>query len=136
MPETIFHVALAVNDLEKARGFYMETLGCKERSDTSGTTYSVINFYGAQLVIIEAPEQVGSDKSESYNEPAQHFGIIMDWKAWHSLAAELRVKGVKFLIEPNIKDHPHIGEVGNMFLADPSGNCVEFKSYKDQSMVL
>lgn len=136
MSETIFHVALAVDDLDKARGFYLDTLGCKERSDTSGATYSVINFYGAQLVIIESPEQVRSDGSENHDEPARHFGIIMDWEPWHSLADELRVKGVKFLVEPNVKDHPHIGKVGNMFLKDPAGNAVEFKSYKDRSMVL
>jgi len=121
MPEPIFHVAIAVDDLKKARDFYMGTLGCTERADTVGRGHAVINFFGAQLVAIE---------------PYKHFGIIMDWDDWHALKDKLTRQGVNFSVQPNVKMHKSIGEVGSMFIADPSGNYVEFKSYRDRSRVL
>ena len=136
MADPIFHVALAVDDIQAARTFYLDTLGCRERSDTSGAHFSVINFHGAQLVLIEAPDQVEPSKADPSVEPYKHFGLIMDWDDWHELVAELRAKGVTFRIEPNIKDHDGIGKVGNLFLADPAGNYLEFKSYQDRSKVL
>jgi len=136
MKELIYHTALAVDDIQKARRFYLETLDCQERADTSGEGFSVINFFGAQLVLIEAPEQVERSHDDPSIEPYKHFGIIMDWDDWHELVDKLKAKQVQFRIEPNIKDHADIGKVGNLFLADPSGNFVEFKSYQDKSMVL
>ena len=64
MADPIFHVALAVDDIQAARTFYLDTLGCRERSDTSGADFSVINFHGAQLVLIEAPDQVEPSKAD------------------------------------------------------------------------
>lgn len=136
MKELIYHTALAVDDIHAARAFYLETLGCRERTDTSGENFSVINFFGSQLVLIEAPDQVEPSHDDATVEPYKHFGIIMDWQDWHDLVDTLKAKKVNFRIEPNIKDHEGIGKVGNMFLADPSGNFVEFKSYHDKSMVL
>jgi len=136
MKDVIYHTALAVDDIKQARAFYLDTLGCKERSDTSGENFSVINFFGSQLVLIEAPDQVEPSHDDPTIEPYKHFGLIMDWDDWHELVDTLKAKGVDFRIEPNIKDHEGIGKVGNMFVTDPSGNFVEFKSYQDKSMVL
>ena len=60
----------------------------------------------------------------------------MDWDDWNALVEDLRGKGVAFRIAPNVKDHDDIGTVGNMFVADPAGNYLEFKSYKDKSKIL
>ncbi len=136
MPEPIFHIAIAVDDLKKAREFYMGTLGCTERADTVGRGQAVINFFGAQLVAIEAPDQVEKSNDQEGYEPYKHFGIIMDWDEWHALVDRLKAKGVAFRTEPKIRDHKTIGEVGNLFLADPSGNYVEFKSYRNRARVL
>ena len=135
MRDPIFHVAFAVDDLSSARDFYLCTLGCKERTDTSGESYAVINFFGAQMVLIEAPGEVELSKADPSVEPYKHFGLIMNWEDWNDLADELRAKNVEFRIGPNVKEHPHIGTVGNMFVADPAGNYLEFKSYKDKSKI-
>ena len=137
MPQPpIFHVAIAVNDLAETRRFYVDDLGCTERTDTSTDEYAVINFHGAQLVAIEAPDQVEKIPDGVASEPIKHFGMIMDWDDWHAMADRLKAAKTDFLIEPNVKSHDGIGEVGNMFLRDPSGNNLEFKSYKDRSKVL
>lgn len=136
MPEPIFHVAIAVDDLEKARAFYTGTLGCTERADTVGKGQAVINFFGAQLVAIEAPDQVEKSAEQEGYEPYKHFGVIMDWDEWHALADRLAAQGVPFRSAPKVRNHRNIGEVGNMFLTDPAGNYIEFKSYRDRSKVL
>ena len=136
MQTPIFHIAIAVNDLAATRRFYIDDLGCTERTDTSTGEYAVINFHGDQLVAIEAPDQVEQIPDGVGMDPVKHFGIIMDWDDWHAMADRLKAAGTDFLIEPSVKDHDGIGEVGNMFLRDPSGNNIEFKSYKDKSMIL
>ena len=44
-------------------------------------------------------------------------------------------KGVKFLIEPYIRFKGEVGEQATMFFLDPSGNALEFKSFKDPEML-
>ena len=136
MKNPIFHVALAVENISEAREFYKNTLNCSERKDASGESFSVFNFYGAQLVLIEDPEQIEKHNLDQEIEPVKHFGIIMDWDEWHSLVEVLRLKKINFRVEPNIVDHDNVGKVGNMFVADPSGNFIEFKTYKDSSKIL
>ena len=138
MQENIFHVALAVNDLSKTIVFYTNILGCKERIDAKGEFYSVIYFFGSQLVLIEAPEQTEKKfkMNKLFIEPVKHFGLIMSWDKWHILAHELEKNNAEFLIPPNIKEHENLGKVANMFLSDPSNNNIEFKSYEDRTKVI
>ncbi len=135
MQDAVFHVAFAVDDLAQARDFYVNTLGCRERPSEEDKGYAVVNFFGAQMVLIEAPDEVEPSKADPGVEPYKHFGLIMDWEDWNTLANKLRSKGIAFRIEPNVKDHADIGTVGNMFVADPAGNYLEFKSYKDKSKI-
>ena len=40
-----------------------------------------------------------------------------------------------FLIEPQIRFEGEVGEQATMFFHDPSGNALEFKSFKDKSQI-
>jgi extradiol dioxygenase family protein len=40
---------------------------------------------------------------------------------------------VRFVIEPCIRFAGQVGEQATMFFRDPSGNALEFKSFKDPS---
>ena len=55
----------------------------------------------------------------------------MDWDVFFKLTKELDFKGVEFIIEPTIRFKGQIGEQATAFLEDPSGNAIEFKSFKD-----
>ena len=138
MQKNIFHVALAVDDLVEATSFYSNILGCEERIDARGDKYTVINFFGSQLVLIEDNSETNKieEDEKEFTEPVKHFGIIMEWKNWHKLVKNLEAKKVKFKISPNIKDHDNVGRVANMFISDPSNNFIEFKSYEDRSKIL
>ena len=48
-------------------------------------------------------------------------------------AERLRAGGVKFVIEPYIRFKGQVGEQATMFFLDPSGNALEFKSFKDMA---
>ncbi|MGH8561450.1 MAG: VOC family protein, partial [Nevskiales bacterium] len=69
------------------------------------------------------------------NVPVRHFGLILEWVEWQALAARLRALGVSFVIEPGIRFEGQIGEQATMFLLDPSGNALEFKSFRDDRQV-
>ena len=47
----------------------------------------------------------------------------------------IKEKDIEFLIEPRIRFKESNGEQGTFFLSDPSGNVLEFKSFKDDAMV-
>jgi hypothetical protein len=51
------------------------------------------------------------------------------------LAERLKAAGVIFLIEPHIRFKGEVGEQATMFFLDPSGNALEFKSFRDRTQV-
>jgi len=42
---------------------------------------------------------------------------------------------VKFIIEPKVRFAGEVGEQATMFFLDPSGNALEFKAFKDFSLI-
>lgn len=134
--DPIFHIAFPVNDLDEARGFYVDMLGCSERPETVIDGLAVFNFFGSQLVVVDAPDEVQAAPPSDIPVPTKHFGIIMDWDEWHEMVDKLKAANVEFVWGPDVTNHEAIGEVGSLFINDPSGNSLEFKSYRDKSKVL
>ena len=135
MKKITHHTALTVKNIELAKEFYVNQLNCKLREDTSGSNFAVINFYGSQLVLIEDPNK-NINRITSEEEPSEHFGIILDWEEWHDLKDNLINKKFEFIVKPNIKTHSKIGQVGNLFVSDPSNNFIEFKTYRNSNMII
>ena len=131
--DPIFHIAFPVNDLDEARAFYTGLLGCTERPEKVFDGLATLNFFGAQLVMVEAPDEVQAPPPSDRPVPTKHFGIIMEWDA---MAEKLKAADVEFVWGPNVTKHEAIGEVGSLFINDPSGNSLEFKSYRDRSKIL
>jgi len=131
---TPFHVAIPVYDLEEARRFYREVLGCPEgRSSDQWTDF---NLYGHQFVIHLKPRPQGqaphhTNPVDGHDVPVPHYGVVLEWEAWHELEARLRAQGIQFIIEPGIRFAGKPGEQATMFFLDPSGNALEFKAFKD-----
>jgi extradiol dioxygenase family protein len=59
-----------------------------------------------------------------------HFGALLPWDVFQSVADRIRDAGVRFVLEPRIRYPGQAGEQATMFLLDPSGNALEFKSFK------
>ncbi len=131
-----FHLAFPVDNLDAARRFYKEILECEE--GRSSDRWIDFNLYGHQIVAHLAPEECGLAKTgdvDGDQVPVKHFGVILDWSDWESLAEKLKNKEIKFIIEPHIRFKGEVGEQATMFFLDPSGNALEFKSFKDMNQV-
>ena len=128
----LFHLAIPVSDLDTANDFYINVLGCSK--GRSSTKWMDFNFYGHQLVCHEVKKSVNKDLNDvdGNNIPVPHFGIILDWDQFHKLSADLQSKNINFIIEPTIRFNGKVGEQAIMFLHDPSGNAIEFKSFKNE----
>ena len=133
---TPFHLAIQVRDLEEARSFYRDLLGCSEgrRSDS----WVDFNLYGHQLVCHVNPAIGKQGKVSSHNNavdghgvPVPHFGVVLEMQDWQRLADHLRRENIDFIIEPYIRFKGEAGEQATLFIMDPSGNAIEFKAFKD-----
>jgi extradiol dioxygenase family protein len=131
---TPFHVAVPVYDIEEARKFYREVLGCGEgRSDTHWTDF---NLFGHQFVIHLKPkpveaEQLHHNPVDGHDVPVPHYGVVLPWDEWQLLEKRVRSFNIPFVIEPYIRFEGKPGEQATMFFLDPSGNALEFKAFKD-----
>lgn len=133
---TPFHIAFPVTDLAQARRFYGELLGCPE--GRSAEDWVDFNLYGHQIVahrVDRPPAEVATNPVDSHAVPVPHFGVVLEWAQWETLAARLEEAGVTFVIAPYIRFKGQVGEQGTMFFLDPFGNALEFKTFKDMSQV-
>ena len=129
-----FHLAIPVHDLLAARAFYGELLGCPE--GRSSAQWIDFNLYGHQLVchVVEQAESArpaGSNPVDGHAVPVPHFGVVLDMSDWNTLAQRLRARAIPFVVEPHVRFVGQPGEQATMFLLDPSGNALEFKSFAD-----
>ena len=67
--------------------------------------------------------------------PVRHFGLILQRDEWDALAERLGAAGVDFIIEPRIRFRGRPGEQATMFVRDPSGNALEFKSFASDDAI-
>ena len=132
-----FHLAIPVHNLELCRVFYRDTLGCKE--GRSSKNWVDFNFYGHQLVIHYKPKEENDNSHtnpvDGKDVPVPHFGVVLPWGAFHELATQLKQKNVNFIIEPYIMFEGLISDLGFAVIKDPSGNALEFKSFKDMKQL-
>ena len=127
-----FHLAIPVNNIEESRYFYTNILGFKEgRSNDKWVDY---NFFGHQLVIHLDIQKSISKKFNSvdgHQVPVPHFGVVLDWEEWQLFSEKIKKLKINFLIKPYIRFQGKVGEQATMFFLDPSGNALEFKSFRN-----
>ena len=131
-----FHLAFPVHDLELARGFYADLLGCGIGRQSE--KWMDFNLYGHQVVAHLSPDDcIVTKRNEVDGDqvPSRHFGVILPWDKWEGLIEMIKGKSVEFLIEPRIRFKDSPGEQGTFFIADPSGNTLEFKTFKNDGDV-
>jgi len=133
---TPFHLAVPVENMEKARAFYRDILQCEE--GRSSNKWVDFNFFGHQFVIHktgESAKEQDTNPVDGKAVPVPHFGVVLEWDKFHQLADSLKGKNIEFMIEPYIRFEREVGEQATMFLYDPSGNALEFRSFKDFSQI-
>jgi extradiol dioxygenase family protein len=132
----VFHLAYTVTDLDSARRFYGELLGCQEGRSTD--TWVDFNFFGNQLSLhvgeVVKRSKVNSEV-DNISVPIPHFGCVLEWNSFHDLADKLQSAGIKFIVEPNVRFKDLPGEQMTMFFEDYSGNAIELKAYRNPTEV-
>ncbi len=127
-----FHLAFPVYDLAVTRKFYEDLLGCGV--GRTSDHWIDFDFWGNQITAHLTEDEITEAKSNGVDGkkvPIKHFGAILKWAEWEQLAEKLRQYGTEFIIEPYVRFKGEVGEQGTMFFLDPSGNALEFKSFKD-----
>ena len=131
-----FHLAIPVNNIAKCKIFYKEILGCME--GRSSDNWVDFDLFGHQLVIHfqeSNNKNLHTNPVDGKDVPIPHFGVILEWENFKRFSSKLEKKGVEFIIKPYIRFEGEPGEQATMFFKDPSGNALEFKSFKDSSQI-
>jgi hypothetical protein len=136
MALTPFHVALQVRDIEEARRFYGGVLGCAE--GRSAPEWVDFDLYGHQLVC-HLNRQLGRNGRlgahvnpvDEHAVPVPHCGVVLEMAEWERLAQRLAHQKLEWVIKPYTRFAGTPGEQSTLFILDPSGNALEFKSFRD-----
>ena len=128
---TIFHLAFNVGDLDGARRFYGDRLGCPEGRSTD--TWVDFDFFGHQISLHlgEPFAHQPTGKVGDHMVPMPHFGVLLGMSEWRALADRLEAAETEFVIEPTLRFEGEPGEQATMFLLDPFGNPIEIKGMRD-----
>ena len=118
------HLSIVVGDLDEARAFYVDTLGCRpgrERDD-----WMDVWFFGLQLTLQQRPDQVLAEERQG----VRHFGVTLDAAGFAGLLTRLQAAPDVRWAVPVSTDHAGTPEEQTKGkLADPSGNIIELKTY-------
>jgi len=130
-----FHLAVPVDDLGRARDFYVELLGCATGHEDE--RWLDLDFFGHQVTLhlAETAGEQAANAVDGDEVPVRHFGVILAPADWQALADRLTAAGVDFLIAPRVRFRGQPGEQRTMFLRDPAGNALEFKSFADPARI-
>jgi extradiol dioxygenase family protein len=131
-----FHLAFPVHDLDVARRFYRDILGCGE--GRSSDNWIDFDFFGHQIVAhlsADAKAVSTTNPVDGHDVPVPHFGVVLTMPQWEGLAARVTAAGVSFGIAPYVRFKGQPGEQATMFFLDPSGNALEFKAFADDAML-
>lgn len=126
-----FHFSFFVRDLASTRRFYGEILGCREGRSTD--VWVDFDFFGNQIsahTTGAVSPTTNAGQVDGVAVPMPHFGAILAWDEFQALASRVRAAGVAFVIEPRVRFAGQPGEQATMFFLDPSGNALEFKSFR------
>lgn len=128
--KSLFHLAFNVTDLDLARRFYGDLLGCAEGRST--TTWVDFDFAGHQLSLhLGEPFRTAlTGHVGEHLVPMPHFGLVLALPDWQAMAERLQAAGTAFVLAPQLRFEGEPGEQWTMFFYDPFGNPIELKGFR------
>ncbi len=135
MTTSRFHLAIHVTDLDEARAFYVDLLGCTP--GRAADTWQDVDFFGHQLSLHLGEPFPTTDTGhvDGHKVPMPHLGVALQKDDWDTLAARLEQASTTWVMPPQSRFEGQPGEQWTMFLRDPSGNPMEIKGFRDLSTV-
>ena len=85
-----FHLAIPCGDLETAKKFYSETLGC--RLDNSAQEWADVDFWGNELTLHASEHKLDNERHDvdMGNVSVPHFGVHLSRKDFDALKKRLK----------------------------------------------
>jgi extradiol dioxygenase family protein len=124
----LFHLAYHVSDLDAARLFYRDVLGCAEGRSTGNLgrfrLLSVIRF---RCILVSHLRRLTPAKSVITWCRCPIWGPCLAFEDWRALADRLEAANTDFVIPPSARFEGEPGEQWTMFFRDPGG-----QSHRDQ----
>ena len=130
MGRVLFHMAFPVGDLETAKRFYIDGLGCSLGRESSAAL--TLGLGGHQMVAHLTTSALPPQKGIY----PRHFGLVFtSEKDWQALADRAKEKGLRFYQSPRRRFAGTRLEHATFFLEDPFCNLLEFKFYKYETAI-
>jgi hypothetical protein len=127
-----FHYAFVVDELDAARRFYRDVIGCGE--GRSSDAWIDFDMFGHQIVAHLGARANGiANPVDGHEVPVPHFGVVLTLPDFAALAQRIGDAGIAFVIPPTVRFAGKAGEQHTMFLRDPAGNALEFKAFADDA---
>ncbi|MEP6653240.1 MAG: VOC family protein [Myxococcales bacterium] len=130
MTRYIFHLSIPVSDLASSRSFYVDVLGARIGRETEA--WLDVLIWGHQITLQCRPDEV----LPAERRGKRHFGVVLPWNVWRDEVARLEALGAEFLESPAAKLAGTDDEHAKAYLADPSGNVIELKAYRNVQRTL
>jgi uncharacterized protein len=130
MSDILFHLAFPIHDIEAAKRFYVEGLGCTlGRESTHAVTFGLHDHQLVAHVVDEVPD----GQKGIY---PRHFGLVfLSKEGWQALADRATANRLTFYQRPRVRFPGTRIEHHTFFLEDPSRNLLEFKHYTHESAI-
>ncbi len=125
-----FHYSFKMRDLDETRQFYTDILGCEEGRSTEH--WIDINFFGHQITAHLSdnfPQLDYCGEVDGIAVPIPHFGMVLSLDIYERIRISLEENNYPFVIKPYVRYPGKPEQQHSMFILDPSGNPIEFKSY-------
>jgi extradiol dioxygenase family protein len=121
----IFHLSIPVSDLQDAERFYTSVL--EAQIGRRGPDWIDALVWGHQITLQLRPDEVLPLERQG----KRHFGVVLPWAEWETLAERLRAEGTPFLSPPETQFAGTSGEQAKLYLEDPAHNIIEIKAYRE-----
>lgn len=128
--EPVLHLSLPVRDLDEARRFYLDVLGCRPGRVRDG--WSDVWFFGLQVTLQHRPAQVLPDDQQG----VRHFGVTLPAGDLDRLLQQVSSRPVRWVEEVHTDFPGTAKEQTKAKIQDPSGHVIELKSYADPAAAL
>jgi extradiol dioxygenase family protein len=119
-----------VRDLDEARAFYADALGCTVARTQDD--FCDVWFYGMQVTLQNRPAEAQSLQAGG----CRHFGVTLTRVEFDAVVARLGARDVEWVHAVSTDHAGSVREQTKAKIADPSGNVIEIKTYPDVASAL
>lgn len=123
------HLAIPAGDLEVAKTFYCDVLGCKTGNSEEGRWVD-IDFWGNELTLHQSVERLPTVRHDvdMGAVAVPHFGIHLSEDEFNNLKKRIEDAGLEYLDKPYRRFIGDEFEQKTFFIEDTNGNVLEMKT--------